>query len=131
METFLEDPLKQFFCPLTSPIFFVNLRLPGNLHVLPRPNFHIYSLSPTPTLTFTHFQFHSSPLSLSGRSIFLCQAISKCSLVETAFLLLVTVSTVSNKYFLKYIMCLCRELYLFYGVSLKQHCRWSKEKTCL
>ena len=29
-----------------------------------------------------------------GRSIFLCQAISKCSLVETAFLLLVTVSTV-------------------------------------
>merc|ERR1712080_246913 len=30
-----------------------------------------------------------------GRSIFLCQAISKCSLVETAFLLLVTVSTVN------------------------------------
>ena len=32
----------------------------------------------------------------SGRSIFLCQAISKCSLVETAFLLLVTVSTVKS-----------------------------------
>ena len=32
----------------------------------------------------------------SGRSIFLCQAISKCSLVETAFLLLVTVSTVQS-----------------------------------
>ena len=31
---------------------------------------------------------------ISGRSIFLCQAISKCSLVETTFLLLVTVSTV-------------------------------------
>jgi len=30
-----------------------------------------------------------------GRSIFLCQAVSKCSLVETAFLLLVTVSTVN------------------------------------
>merc|ERR1719192_206748 len=30
-----------------------------------------------------------------GRSIFLCQAISKCSLVETTFLLLVTVSTVN------------------------------------
>merc|ERR1712123_347317 len=30
-----------------------------------------------------------------GRSIFLCEAISKCSLVETTFLLLVTVSTVN------------------------------------
>merc|ERR1719150_2547464 len=30
-----------------------------------------------------------------GTSIFLCQAVSKCSLVETAFLLLVTVSTVN------------------------------------
>ena len=34
----------------------------------------------------------------SGRSIFLCQAISKCSLVETAFLLLVTVSTVKSRH---------------------------------
>ena len=30
-----------------------------------------------------------------GRSIFLCEAISKCALVETTFLLLVTVSTVN------------------------------------
>ena len=30
-----------------------------------------------------------------GRSFFLCEAISKCALVETTFLLLVTVSTVN------------------------------------
>jgi hypothetical protein len=31
---------------------------------------------------------------ISARSIYLCEAVNKCSLVETAFLLLVTVSMV-------------------------------------
>ena len=49
-------------------------------------------------VAFPHWTQHSASykFSVSGRSIFLCQAISRCSLVETTFLLLVTVSTVGS-----------------------------------
>ena len=71
--------------PIRMPSFIYLLSIPLKFPIWSMISISIYNIYPSQATT----------VCFSGRSIFLCQAISKCSLVETAFLLLVTVSTVS------------------------------------
>ena len=71
--------------PIRMPSFIYLMSIPLKFPIWSMISISIYNIYPSQATT----------VCISGRSIFLCQAISKCSLVETAFLLLVTVSTVS------------------------------------